>query len=126
VVAAAEASLRRTLAEARIIEGAYDLMCAARLANAPGVPADLRRSLIERVVRSELAHDAGDVHGSSLDLAPTPASPFAEPLAARIDPAIDKLIAAQEPDGGWPLFWDWSFVDADAGKPLRRAARGAD
>jgi hypothetical protein len=121
---AAEASLRRTLAEVRIIEGAYDLKCAARLAHAPGVPADLRKQLIERVVRSELAHDVGDVHGSSLDLAPTPASPFAEPLASRIDPAIDALVGAQDADGGWPLFWDWSFVDAEAWTKAKADWRG--
>jgi len=120
----AEAELRRTLATVRIIEGAYDLKCAARLAVTPNIPADLRRQLIERVVRSELAHDAADAHGSSLDLAPTPASPFAEPLAGRIDVAIDALIAAQDADGGWPLFWDWSFVDASAWEKAKADWRG--
>jgi len=121
---AAEARLRRTLADVRIIEGAYDLKCAARLARAPGVPADLRKQIVERVVRSELAHDPGDEHGSSLDLSPTPASPLAEPLAGRIDMAIDALIGAQEADGGWPLFWDWSFVDAHAWAKAKADWRG--
>ncbi len=124
LVTAAEAAMREALAEVRIIEGAYDLMCAARLAQAPGAPADLRKTLVERVVRSELARDPGDEHGSSLDLAPTPSSPFAEPLAARIDPAIDALIAAQDADGGWPLFWDWSFVDEAAWAKARADWRG--
>jgi hypothetical protein len=121
---AAEARLRRTLADVRIIEGAYDLKCAARLARAPGAPADLRKQLVERVVRSELAHDPADEHGSALDLAPTPASPLAEPLAGRIDAAIDALIDAQEADGGWPLFWDWGFVDADAWAKAKADWRG--
>jgi hypothetical protein len=121
---AAEASLRRTLADVRIIEGAYDLKCAARLARAQGVPGDLRKQLVERVIRSELAHDPGDEHGSSLDLAPTPASPFAEPLAERIDAAIDALIGGQEADGGWRLFWDWGFVDADAWAKAKADWRG--
>lgn len=121
---AAEASLRSTLADVRIIEGAYDLKCAARLAQARGVPPDLRQQLVERVIRSELAHDPGDEHGSSLDLTPTPASPFAEPLAGRIDAAIDALIGGQEADGGWPLFWDWGFVDADAWAKAKADWRG--
>jgi len=120
----AEAALRASLAEVRIIEAAYDLKCAAKLAQAPGVPPDLRQTLIERVVRSELAHDPTDEHGSALDLAPSPASPFAEPLAARIDPAIDALIAAQDEDGGWPLFWDWSFVDEAAWAKAKADWRG--
>lgn len=124
LLAAAEAAVRRSLEDVRIIEGAYDLKCAARLAQAPGVPADLRKTLIERVVRSELAHDPKDEHGSSLDLAATPASPFAELLAPRIDRAIDALIAAQDEDGGWPLFWDWSFVDEAAWAKAQADWRG--
>ncbi|HLK23879.1 MAG TPA: hypothetical protein VKT30_04400 [Caulobacteraceae bacterium] len=124
LVDAAEAAMRRTLAEAGIIEGAYDLKCAARLAEAPGTPPDLKKTLIERVVRSELAHDPADEHGSALDLAATPLSPFAEPLAAQIDPAIDALITAQDADGGWPLFWDWSFVDAAAWAKAKADWRG--
>jgi hypothetical protein len=124
LVAAAEASLRHTLNEVRLIEGAYDLKCAARLCAAPGVPADLKRLLVERVVRSELARDPGDEHGSALELAPTPTSPLAEALAPRIDAAIDALIAAQAEDGGWPLFWDWSFVDEAAWARAKRDWRG--
>jgi hypothetical protein len=125
LVAAAETSLRRALDEVRLIEGAYDLKCAARLCAAPGIPADLKRLLLERVVRSELAHDPGDEHGSALDLAPTPSSPLAEALAPRIDAAIDVLITAQDEDGGWPLFWDWSFVDEAAWAKAKRDWRGA-
>jgi len=117
---AAETRMCRTVAETGIIEGAYDVKCAARLAETPGLPDDLRKPLTELVLRSAVAHDPNDEHFSTLELAPTPKSLLASTLADRIDPAVEGLIAAQQDDGGWPVFWDWSFVDAAAWSKAKR------
>jgi hypothetical protein len=124
LVNAAEAQLRRTIAAADLIEGAYDLKCAVRLAEAPGVPDDLRQPLSDLVIASAIAHDPDDEHFPALELAPTPKSLLAGTLAERIAPAADALIAAQEEDGGWLFFWDWSFVDAKAWTKAKRDWRG--
>jgi hypothetical protein len=124
LLSAAQAQMRRTIAAAEIIEGAYDLKCAMRLAESPGVPDDLRQPLTELVIRSAIAHDPSDEHFPALELGPTPKCLLAAPLAERIEPAADALVASQQDDGGWPLFWDWSFVDAQAWANAKRDWRG--
>jgi len=121
---AAEARMRRTIAETEIIEGAYDVKCAVRLAETSGLPEDLRAPLTELVIRSAVAHEPNDEHFPALELAPTPNSLLAAPLADRIGPAVEALIAAQQEDGGWLFFWDWSFVDAAAWTKAKRDWRG--
>jgi hypothetical protein len=124
LIAVAEARMRRTLAETQTLTGAYDLRCAVILAETPQAPADLRAGLAELLLRSVAAHDAGDEHAPALDLAPTPASLLAGPLAGQIDSAAATLIAGQQPDGGWLPFWDWAFVDEAAWAQARQAWRG--
>lgn len=119
-----EAGLRRTLAEVDLLDGAYDLKCAIRLAESDGAPPDLAQSLTALLRRSIAAQDAADEHGSPFDAAPTPASPFADLVDGRIEPAITGLIAAQDEDGGWTPFWDWSFVDAKAWVKAKAEWRG--
>ena len=121
---AAEAQMRRTLADTPLIEGAYDLKCAVRLAETEALPDDLRQLLGERVTRSALASDPDDPHGAVLELAPTPSGLLAAPLADRIDTALDALIEAQQADGGWLFFWDWGFVDAAAWAKAKSDWRG--
>jgi hypothetical protein len=115
-----EAGLRRTVAETDLIEGAYDLKCALRLAESDAGPPDIARPLGLLLRRSLAAHDAADEHASPFDAAPTPASPFADVVDRRIEPALVALIDAQAEDGGWTPFWDWSFVDAGAWAKAQR------
>jgi hypothetical protein len=124
LLTAVEAGLRRSLAETELIEGAYDLKCALRLAEGDGAPPDIARPLGLLLRRSLVAHDAADEHASPFDAAPTPASPFADVVDRRIEPALVALIEAQAEDGGWTPFWDWSFVDADAWAKALRDWRG--
>jgi len=124
LLASVEAGLRRTLAETELIEGAYDLKCALRLAESDAAPPDIARPLGLLLRRSLAAHDAADEHASPFDAAPTPDSPFADIVDRRIEPALVALIGAQAADGGWTPFWDWSFVDAEAWETARRAWRG--
>jgi hypothetical protein len=120
----AQARMRRTVAETEIVEGAYDVKCAARLAETPGIPDDLRAPLTDLVIRSALGHDPNDEHFPVLELAPTPKSLLAAALADSIDPSVEALIASQQDDGGWLVFWDWSFVDAAAWTKAERDWRG--
>jgi hypothetical protein len=126
-LACVEAGLRDTLAETELIEGAYDLKCAIRLAECENLPPDLARPLDGLVRRSIAAHDPGDAHASPFDAAARPDSPFADAVDSRIEPALTALIAAQCEDGGWPWNpdWDWSFVDKTAGAAAFAAWRGA-
>jgi hypothetical protein len=124
LVEAAEAGMRQTLDETPLIEGAYDLKCAARLAEGPATPRALADAVRGLVQRSLAAHDPQDEHLSVLELAPTPTSLFADALAGRAAAALDGLIETQAADGGWPLFWDWSFVDAKAWTKAKSDWRG--
>ena len=120
-----EARFRETVDATSTIDSAYDLKCAAKLAETPAAPADLRRDVDALVRRSIEAQANWDEHLSPLELAPTPASLFADAVAGRVEPALAALIAAQETDGGWPLFWDWAFVDKAAWAKAKRDWRGA-
>jgi hypothetical protein len=127
VLESAEAGLRRALAEISLLEGAYDLKCAIRLAESGGLPADLAAGLDALVRRSIAAHDPDDEHASPFDAAATPLARFADAVASRAPAALDALIGAQQDDGGWPWNpdWNWSFVDKAAGAAAVRDWRGS-
>jgi hypothetical protein len=122
----AEAGLRRALAEFETLDGAYDLKCAIRLAEADGPPADLAKPMEALVRRSIADHDPGDEHASPFDAAPTPSSPFADLVDGRIEPALSALIETQAEDGGWTWNpdWNWGFVDKKAWAKAHRDWRG--
>jgi hypothetical protein len=121
-----EAGLRFTLAETELIENAYDLKCAIRLAENAGAPADLVEPLDALVRRSIAAHDPADAHASPFDAAAVPASRFADLAAAQAPGALDELVASQSEDGGWTWNpdWSWAFVDKAAWKAAERDWRG--
>ena len=121
-----EAALRRKLTGLELLEGAYDLKCAIRLAESDGLPADLAKPLEAVVRRSIAAHDPADEHASPFDAAPTPASPFADLVDGRIEAALTALIDSQAEDGGWTWNpeWNWGFVDKKAWADAHRDWRG--
>ncbi len=124
VIEIAEAQFRRTIAEVDVIESAYDLKCAVRLAETPEAPSDLRAALEPLIRRSIAAHDPADEHAPAFDYAATASSLFADAVADRIGPALETLIAGQQDDGGWTPFWEWGFVDAAAWAKAKRDACG--
>jgi hypothetical protein len=121
-----EAGLRRALPAFDVLEGAYDLKCAIRLAESDGLPADLAPPMNALVRRSIAAHDPEDAHTSPFDAAPTPASPFADLVDGRIEAALGQLIDSQAEDGGWTWNpdWNWGFVDKKAWADAHRDWRG--
>jgi hypothetical protein len=124
LLGAAQEGMLRTLAETELIEGAYDLKCALRLAEQAAAPEELRAELTALIRKSAAAHDPNDEHTSVFDYAPTPSSPFADIVKDRLEHALAELIAAQQDDGGWACFWDWGFVDAKAWADAKRDWRG--
>jgi len=126
VFACAETGLRQNLGETELLEGAYDLKCAIRLAEADDLPADLAKTLEALVRRSIAAHDPADDHASPFDAAATPSSPFADLVDGRIEPALTTLVDSQAEDGGWTWNpdWNWGFVDKKAWADAHRDWRG--
>ena len=126
VFACAEAGLRQKLGATELLEGAYDLKCAIRLAEADGLPADLAKTLEALVRRSIAAHDPADEHASPFDAAATPSSPFADLVDGRIEAALTALVDGQAEDGGWIWNpeWSWGFVDKKAWADAHRDWRG--
>ena len=123
----AEAGLRRALGEVALLDGAYDLKCAIRLAESDSLPADLAKPLEELIRRSLTAHDPTDEHFSPFDAAPMPSSPFADLVDGRIEPALTALVENQADDGGWNWNpeWAWGFVDKNAWADAHRDWRGS-
>jgi hypothetical protein len=90
----------------------------------PNAPVELVTAVDGLIRRSLAARAADDEHGAAHEFAPTPASRYAEAVAGRIDAALDALVAGHGADGGWRLFWDWSFVDAKAWAKAKKDWRG--
>ena len=122
----AEAGLRNALAGMALIENAYDLKCAIRLAESDGLPADIAKPLEALIRHSVAVHDPTDEHASPFDAAATPASPFADVVNGRIEPALKRLIETQAEDGGWAWNpdWNWGYVDKPAWAAAERDWRG--
>lgn len=99
----------------------HDLLCYLELASAGNVPADLRQRVVAKLlcaVPATVVTDPTRWGGYGLlplDVAPSPAGPFAQTLAPQaIQANLDLLIDSQLPDGSWPLAWSWAQVDAPA------------
>lgn len=86
---------------------------AAHLVRESAVPADVRGSMAaylgavlpERVMGARGEFAAYGIH--PLWVAPDPAHPLAEVIAAQVDVALDEVIRGQSADGSWEPFWDW-------------------
>ncbi|HEY2708800.1 MAG TPA: hypothetical protein VGI95_12175 [Caulobacteraceae bacterium] len=121
-----EAGFKRTLDEIQLIDSAYDLKCAIRLAESGGLPPTLAKPLEALIRRSISEHDPDDDHISPFDAAATPSTPYADLVDRQIEPALQSLIDSQGEDGGWLWNpeWNWGFVDAKAWAAAERDWRG--
>ena len=104
--------------------GAYDLLCCVRLLESAHTPGHVKDALKRAAVEAIRAHDAGDPHMPFLELAPTPQSAVANAFPERVGPALAALVAAQQTDGSWRPFWDWSDVNQAAWENAEREWSG--
>lgn len=124
VIARAEAALLADLERGRRPTGAYDIKCGLRLLGVQAAPAAVK-ARVEAALRETIAAlSRDDEHAPPLDLAPAPDAPLADLMSDRIESGFEALLAAQQPDGGWLPFWDWSAVDAGAWRAAERDWRG--
>lgn len=119
------------LDDAETAVGMHDLLCLLGLAAADNVP----QPVVDRVAAHARAAAPGLVvtdpaQWSRYGMPPTDAVPQPDALLADVVPAdavaahLDAVIAAQLPDGSWPLSWRWDFIDADAWAQAERDWKG--
>jgi hypothetical protein len=110
----------------------HDVLCYVSLANAHHLPAAARGQVLTKLRRAvplSIEQDPEAWSGYSLqplDVAPTPQSPLAAVLEARLLEAnLDFWVAQLQPDGLWPIPWNWAFVDAAAWAQAQRDWQGS-
>ena len=104
----------------------HGLICHARLALAPGLPAELEEALdgalpgwIGQCVERDPAKWSG--YGlRPLDVAPLAGSPWDGLLAADLSNNLDFLIQGQSEDGSWQPHWSWGDSFPEAWPAARR------
>lgn len=103
----------------RFSGGGDALVYARRLAEAPGLPEEIRSQLSDRVciiadrivTRDESAWS--QYSAPPLKLAPTPESMTANILADCLPANLDFLIGTQNPEGYWDVTWSWNDYPVD-------------
>ena len=124
VIDRAQVALLEAIGAVNRLDGAYDIKALMRLIETEQTP-DLVRGPAEALMATTRdGFDPDDAHASPLDLTPRPRPGQAAPVSDAVEGALQALIAAQETDGGWRPFWDWSAVDAAAWTTAERAWRG--
>ena len=93
---------------------AHQLLCCLRLADSPGLPDEVRASLmalVERCAASTVEVDPTNWDGyciKPLSAIPSPGSPLASTFSAAIDAQLDFEIARQSAEHGlWMPHWSW-------------------
>ncbi|HAJ38659.1 MAG TPA: hypothetical protein DCL15_23580 [Chloroflexi bacterium] len=107
-----------------------DLLCVLRLAATPQMPAAWRARLDARLRQALTTAVAatpdrwGDYGLRPLEVAPTPAAPYAPLFAEAIQANLDYLIDTQRPDGAWSPTWSWRSLDPSAWVRAEREWQG--
>ncbi len=108
----------------------HELLCYVRLAEARNLPRATRGKLLGKLTPQVTRLAAGESAAMAdyglrpLDVAPTPESPFARAMTARIEVNLDHDIATQHEDGSWHPNWDWSDRYPEAWSRARREWQG--
>jgi hypothetical protein len=110
----------------------YDLRSYLGLASAQGLSVRVQQDLdtiLSVRIPATIANDPTDwaEHGGLLPLA---AAPLPESYAAKyvadelIEANLDYVIASQNPDGSWPVPWEWSAFGKEAWKQAEQDWKG--
>lgn len=108
----------------------HELLCLLRLLETPALPSDARERLTARlrpVVPRLVSTDPGAWRGYGLrplDVAPTPASPFAAQMGDALELDLTYLIEQQAEDGAWHPAWSWGDAYADVWPAAAQAWSG--
>jgi hypothetical protein len=104
----------------------HGLICHARLALAPGLPAELRGALdgaLPAWIGAGVERDPSKWSGYGLrplDVAPLAGSPWDGLLAADLSNNLDFLVQGQSEDGSWHPQWNWGGAFPEAWPAARR------
>jgi len=108
----------------------HDLSCFVRLLETPALPKPLAARLLARLTPAVEAAVATSperwaAYGlQPLEVASSPASPFAELLAEPLAANLDWLISQQGADGAWAPSWSWFGMYDEAWPVAERAWKG--
>ena len=108
----------------------HELLCLLRLLETPELPDDARLhllALLRPVVARTVVTDPAGWRGyglQPLDVATTPASPFAAAMGAALDLNLIFRMAQQDDDGAWRPAWSWGDSYAAAWPAARQAWSG--
>lgn len=104
----------------------HELLCVLRFAESAALPKGTRARIdnkLTALVRATVEHDPAQWNGyglQPLDVAPTPASPFAELFGPLIEQNLAVLAAQQNTDGSWSPPWTWGDLYPDAWPQAQR------
>ncbi|RIK42789.1 MAG: hypothetical protein DCC55_07740 [Chloroflexi bacterium] len=109
----------------------HDLQCWIDLAQARELPEPVRQQVVAKLRRAAPATIERDPQKWAsygllpLDVAPSPHSFLIEVIDdALIDANLDFWIDQLQPDGSWPIPWNWATVDEQAWAQAERAWKG--
>lgn len=110
--------------------GGNELLCVLRLYETEQLPQLLRSRLGERL-RTDVAASVttapekwGEYVLRPLEVAPTPASPYAALLADAIQANLNYLLDTQGTDGAWSPVWSWAALDETAWRKAEQEWKG--
>lgn len=128
LIESVSAAVARWIDEADEPLESHELLCLARLTRAAGLSEGRREAWVGRVGRDVAAAvnpDPTSWDGYGLKpwwIAETPGDAMLGELEpGLVEAMLDHEMDRQEDDGGWPPFWDWGGLHAEAWTDARRA-----
>lgn len=109
----------------------HDLLCYRTLAEAAGLPTQVRARLVPKLRRvASVTVERDPARWGEYCLTPAVAVPSPQSCLygsieqAALDTHLDLLVSNQLKDGSWPVSWSWEEVDAEAWACAEREWKG--